>query len=464
MKLFNKTILLLAAMTLLPLATFAFPFVTTPSPSTYPIHWYQLKVNGMYIYGAPGWECAASSTPQTTDAYLWCFVQMSSNKVVVYNKAQQLYMCNGFELSTSDTSGTMDYVEEGSGSNFYIYFKLGSSKMYLTYDPDNGLCGYGWKSDAFSAIEVMVEEGHQITEEPTITMDTFETYCSISATGDGEVHLYKEGIEVDNPHTIYRTSEDQTVTFSATAQEPGKEMSEVSMQFTIPKQETPGDNAEITLSPYNFNIPHNTLSNYGEEGYAKLFDKDPSTKWCVVNSTGRWETITVDVMSNVAFIPTGYIMTTGNDTNGFPSRNPKAWKIYGKAKSSDSWTVIADVTNGEAAGLGTESATDYSFKIANVTQKYKLFRFEVSEVCGVDDWDPNNYVFQLSELQLTGITGMPGDVNDSGSVDGIDLNILINIILGKDSAANYNGRADIDRNGSVNGTDLNALINILLGK
>ena len=57
-----------------------------------------------------------------------------------------------------------------------------------------------------------------------------------------------------------------------------------------------------------------------------------------------------------------------------------------------------------------------------------------------------------------------GDVNGDGSVDGNDLNTLINIILGKDDAEGYDGRANVDEEGDIDGNDLNALINILLGK
>jgi hypothetical protein len=57
-----------------------------------------------------------------------------------------------------------------------------------------------------------------------------------------------------------------------------------------------------------------------------------------------------------------------------------------------------------------------------------------------------------------------GDVNGDGTVDGNDLNLLINIILGNDNAENYGGRANVDGLGGVDGNDLNALINILLGK
>ncbi len=55
-----------------------------------------------------------------------------------------------------------------------------------------------------------------------------------------------------------------------------------------------------------------------------------------------------------------------------------------------------------------------------------------------------------------------GDVDGNGEVNGNDLNILINILLGKDNAANYDGRANVDGVGQVDGNDLNALINIIL--
>lgn len=57
-----------------------------------------------------------------------------------------------------------------------------------------------------------------------------------------------------------------------------------------------------------------------------------------------------------------------------------------------------------------------------------------------------------------------GDVDKSGAIDGNDLNILINIILGKDNADNYDGRADLDGSTTVDGNDLNQLISLLLGK
>ncbi len=56
-----------------------------------------------------------------------------------------------------------------------------------------------------------------------------------------------------------------------------------------------------------------------------------------------------------------------------------------------------------------------------------------------------------------------GDVNGDDVVDVSDINVLINIILGSDSADNYAGRADLTGDGSVDVSDLNAVIDIVLG-
>ena len=57
-----------------------------------------------------------------------------------------------------------------------------------------------------------------------------------------------------------------------------------------------------------------------------------------------------------------------------------------------------------------------------------------------------------------------GDINCDDIVDAIDLNILINIILGAELSPERIEYADVNGDGSVNGIDINALINIILGK
>ncbi|MBQ0121127.1 MAG: hypothetical protein KBT13_08440, partial [Bacteroidales bacterium] len=61
-------------------------------------------------------------------------------------------------------------------------------------------------------------------------------------------------------------------------------------------------------------------------------------------------------------------------------------------------------------------------------------------------------------------SGIKGDVDGNGTVDINDANILINILLGKDTASKYNGRADVTGDGTIDVSDLNATLNIILGK
>ena len=243
----------------------------------------------------------------------------------------------------------------------------------------------------------------------------------------------------------------------------GKVDTFTSIEVTIEPPTPPTELPYESLTATNYLVPHNVLSNTGVEGYAKLIDQNKSTKWCVVNNSGAWETIWLEFESDGWFIPDGYVFTTGNDTKSVPNRNPKEWVIYGKTFEDDQWTELAHVTDG--AGLGTENTTDYSFDITGASVGYRYFRFEVRQINGKDTGD-NNYTFQLAELQFTGTkvdepTPTPGDVTGDGNVDIADVNAVINIMLGK-AAPTAGG--DVTGDGSVDIADVNAVINIMLGK
>lgn len=64
-------------------------------------------------------------------------------------------------------------------------------------------------------------------------------------------------------------------------------------------------------------------------------------------------------------------------------------------------------------------------------------------------------------IYYVGEDTLPGDLNGDGVVDVSDVNIAINIILGK---ADYQSTADLNGDGTVDVSDINALINIVLGK
>ena len=59
---------------------------------------------------------------------------------------------------------------------------------------------------------------------------------------------------------------------------------------------------------------------------------------------------------------------------------------------------------------------------------------------------------------------LDGDVNMDGTVDIMDVNIIINIILGTEMNVDYITHADLDNSGTVDVADINILINIILAQ
>jgi len=111
--------------------------------------------------------------------------------------------------------------------------------------------GRYWSSD--STLNVTVQSDMDIvavfvkhdeptaTNPPVITWEVTENGVIITATGDGDVLLYVNGILVENPYYIPRGNEDVIIIASATAQAAGKPISETAtVEVLIPSQENTG--------------------------------------------------------------------------------------------------------------------------------------------------------------------------------------------------------------------------------
>ncbi|MBR5688236.1 MAG: hypothetical protein IKX36_09805 [Prevotella sp.] len=130
-----------------------------------------------------------------------------------------------------------------------------------------------------------------------------------------------------------------------------------------------------------------------DEGYAALIDNDKNTKWCVKASGDSWTgTAYIEFKSDKPFIPTSYVLSTGNDSNTLNGRNPYKWTIKAKKNSSDNWTTIANVKNDNV--MQDVNFTDYEFALMN-TSVYQYFRFEITAV-------HSGNVFQLAEFHFIG--------------------------------------------------------------
>ena len=368
-----------------PTPFFLPPFEPTLDPTLPSTQWYQLKTGDMYAYANNNNSVSTltpSTAPSTSDNYLWCFVETASC-YKIFNRERQQYLTHCFYVNGTGDESDVCYVELAEGGRFYIYFLNRSQKVYLDYISVNGFIGSNVKNISFTAEKVE-------TTTPSTPGDV---------TGDGNVDI----ADVNAVINIMLGKAAPTAGGDVTG-DGSVDIADVNAVINIILGKTRpsgGDPTAQSLTATGYNIPHNGIDNEGNEGYAKLVDGNKSTKWCVENKSGAWETIWVDLKSSVPFKPTSYVMTTGNDTQAFYTRNPKNWKIYGRNSESESWTELAHVSDG--TGLGTASATDYTFQFNGVTKAYQYYRFEVIEIGGADRYNSSYYVFQLAELTLLGV-------------------------------------------------------------
>ncbi len=144
------------------------------------------------------------------------------------------------------------------------------------------------------------------------------------------------------------------------------------------------------------------------ESAVKLFDDDPSSKWCLPFDGEAFVEWRVPRPLSVLSVS----LTTGNDNSVYPGRNPRAAELFARNTEDEPWTRIWTLTDemADANYLTYETAlcavtvgTDQGgnkleeTSIPDTAQKYCLFRFTVTQTTGSD-------VLQLSELKL-GIAG-----------------------------------------------------------
>ena len=119
--------------------------------------------------------------------------------------------------------------------------------------------------------------------------------------------------------------------------------------------------------------------------------------------------------------------------------------------------LLAVIEQGDSLARVIEGITDTHYEVGDLiaggTYKYKV------ETVYVDDTRS-----AMSNIERVTLLSTPGDVNADGSVDIADINILINIMLGKDDASHYGSRAYVTPGDThVDIADVNMAINLMLG-
>lgn len=136
-----------------------------------------------------------------------------------------------------------------------------------------------------SKVTVTIGDGPAQTAAPTISTEMTDDAVIVTATGDGEVKLYKDGVEVENPCTIARTNVDQQFTFTATAHEEGKLISETATTTVVVPALEVEEGYQIDMVWDNLNLPLSNTSDvrqgFGMKGKFYINDKASQTVYVV---------------------------------------------------------------------------------------------------------------------------------------------------------------------------------------
>ncbi len=159
----------------------------------------------------------------------------------------------------------------------------------------------------------------------------------------------------------------------------------------------------------------------GKEDAPNLFDCDPNTKWCCGRELVEFQSAIVFEMNEQVNV-TGYSLTTANDNDEWPDRNPVQWRIYGcnelpettitsamegttdtyleSGKVPEGWTLLDAVDaslpdDTSQSMLPDEKFREIGFDLPKAgTYKYFMFIVDYTEQADV--------TFQLADLTLYG--------------------------------------------------------------
>lgn len=106
-----------------------------------------------------------------------------------------------------------------------------------------------------------------------------------------------------------------------------------------------------------------------KEGYEKMIDGDPSTKFYINTSKNTLEPLVFKAESVIT--PTKYTMTSANDTIDYPDRVPAGWILYG-SMDGEKWSVIDDVSDPK---MKADKFVTYEYELA-VNGIYSYFKLE----------------------------------------------------------------------------------------
>lgn len=289
------------------------------------------------------------------------------------------------------------------------------------------------------------------TPSPVINYEIYDEYVLVTAIGEGEVCLYLNGDLVENPCEIYRSEDDVYVIATATAQNPGEEISyESFLEIFIPAFEGYED-------PHSYGCWVVLLDRNNIETWYPLYlgsDGDYATTlepYCYIYGCTYW--------SGSYFCDYTPIDTT------IPSREFYDNTVY----DARFYFVINGIKYGPEDNY-KECVAGYAlpnplYECDNYYTMKTGFPTTVAFVDYTGDlyayiaYSPYSYEYD-ENFPTPSIDYKLGDVDGDGNVNIADLSELIDLLLNGNTT--YNPGADVDEDGQLGISDVSELIDILL--
>ena len=274
------------------------------------------------------------------------------------------------------------------------------------------------------------------TPDPEIFYEEGETFCTITAVGEGDVRLYIDGVEVENPFVIARSTEEQTVVAQATAQAEGQLISNmVEMVFVIspvPPVPPVGDYAltmedDEVLHGRNIVIP------------VSMTNAEPVTAF-----------------QTDLYLPEGFelldvVLSSRKSDDHFISRNTMAdgaTRILCYSMSLNAFEGNEGELFYITIGVPNDAAGDYTLMLKTSLLTTASDNGEIrcgEDVCNLNVW---SYI--------------PGDVNGDGEVTVSDIVATAQYILGNNPQPFIFDAADMNGDGEITVTDVVLIVRLIL--
>ncbi|MBQ9492723.1 MAG: BspA family leucine-rich repeat surface protein [Oscillibacter sp.] len=127
-------------------------------------------------------------------------------------------------------------------------------------------------------------------------------------------------------------------------------------------------------------------------GYRALFDGDPNTKWCLILNNGAYVEWKMDCPGSVAHLS----LTSGDNHNKYPGRNPGSWRLLGtdrERRRDGVWTVLGEMDPAGFEAYDDRNYLTHTTAFSGEAPAFAYYRLEITSTTGAE-------ILQLSEIDM----------------------------------------------------------------